>query len=137
MATITLTADQLQKILDDADKKVEMLTVAQIEVIATKLNEHINIPILSERGEQVVFAKIVKKIDRFLYSVLPNELYELVNISTDGISDDEAELIKNRVAHAINKEVNLPFIGEDTEESVFRFVVGLIIDAMKMGSSLI
>jgi len=135
MKTITLTEKQWDKIQNDSDKQVEMLSHKEIEKIATKLNRKINVPFLDEEKEQVVLVKLVRKIDRYIYSVLPNEFYALIKDSTDGIDDDEADMIKNRVAKSINKAVDIPYIPEPLEQIAFEFIVGQIINALRKGFS--
>jgi len=135
MKTITLTEKQWDKIQNDADKQVEMLSHKEIEKIATKLNRKINVPFLSEEKEQVVLVKLVRKVDKYIYSVLPNEFYELIKNSTDGIDEDEADMIKNRVAKSINKAVDIPYIPEPLEQIAFEFIVGQIINALRKGFS--
>jgi len=135
MKTITLTEKQWGKIQNDADKQVEMLSHKEIEKIATKLNRKINVPFLSEEKEQVVLVKLVRKVDKYIYSVLPNEFYELIKNSTDGIDEDEADMIKNRVAKSINKAVDIPYIPEPLEQIAFEFIVGQIINALRKGFS--
>ncbi len=135
--TITLTGDQVRAIMDDADRKVELLSIQELEAIASRLNEKINIPFLSEEQEQVVLVKIIKQIDRYLYSVLPNEVYQMVKDASDGISEEEAEKIKTRLAQLINKAVDIPIVGEEVEQLIFKMVLDLIVLALQKGKSLL
>ncbi len=135
--TITLTGDQVRAIMDDADRKIELLSIQELEAIASRLNEKINIPFLSEEQEQVVLVKIVKQIDRYLYSVLPNEVYQMVKDASDGISEEEAEKIKTRLAQLINKAVDIPIVGEEVEQLIFKMVLDLIVLALQKGKSLL
>lgn len=133
---ITLTEEQRKKIVEDADKKVDMLSPEEREIIASRLNEFINLPFIGEEREQIILVKIVTEIDRFLYRFLPNEIYELGKVSTDGISEEEAELIETRMAKLINQHVNIPILTEKMEDMVFRIVLGLIIGAMRKNKSI-
>ena len=65
MTKIQLTEEQRKQVISDADQTVEMLSDQQVEDIATKLNSWVGLPFMSEEREQVVFVKLVKKIDRF------------------------------------------------------------------------
>ena len=94
------------------DKKVEMLTDAEINALAQKVNKVINLQFLAEEKEFIVFGKIIKLVDRKLYHLLPNEYYELVKDSSDGISKEEAAKIEERLTPLINSVVNLPVITE-------------------------
>ena len=51
MAEITLTKQQLNQIKKDMDKRVEMLTDAEINAIAQKVNKAINLPFLNEEKD--------------------------------------------------------------------------------------
>jgi uncharacterized Fe-S cluster-containing radical SAM superfamily protein len=136
MSEIKLTKSQLKKIKKDMDKKVEMLTDAEINAIAQKVNKVINLPFLDEEKEFIVFGKIIKLVDRKLYHLLPNEYYELVKDSSDGISKEEAAKIEERLTPLINSVVNLPVITEKQEEKLIGLVLSLIINAMVKGLKL-
>ncbi|MCP3679621.1 MAG: hypothetical protein GY782_04885, partial [Gammaproteobacteria bacterium] len=97
MAEITLTKKQLEKIKSDMYEQVEMLTDGEINAIAQKVNKAFNIPFLNEEKEFIVFGKVIKWVDRKLYKLLPNEYYELVKDSSDGISKEEAIKIEERL----------------------------------------
>ena len=132
---VKLTATEYKKVGADAGK-MEMLTQAEVEAIATKLNKVINLPILKEDKEQIIFVKIVKQIDRFLYGVLPNEIYELIRVASDGISEKDALVMEENLTKLANGYIYLPFLTEPMEETVFRVVVGLIVRAMLKGKTI-
>lgn len=132
---VRLTATAYKKVGTDADK-AEMLTQKEVEAIATKLNQVINLPILKENREQIIFVKIVKQIDRFLYGVLPNELYELIRVASDGITEKDALIIEENLTKLANDYINLPFLTEPMEETVFRVIIGIIVRAMLKGKSI-
>ncbi|UCD38768.1 MAG: hypothetical protein JSW54_04620 [Fidelibacterota bacterium] len=134
-ATIVLTDEQRRKVLEDADGKVEMLSPEEVEDLATKLNRAIDIPLVKlEKKEQIIFVKLVKQIDRFIYKVLPNEIYELIKRSTDGIDKADAELIKERLIEIVDSHVNIPLVKKEKEKEIFTFVIGLICDALLAGA---
>ncbi len=136
MAEITLTKQQLNQIKKDMDKRVEMLTDAEINAIAQKVNKAINLPFLNEEKEFIVFGKIIKLVDRQLYRLLPNEYYELVKDASDGISKEEAVKIEERLTPLINNVVNIPILTERQEEKLIGLVLSLIINAMIKGFKL-
>lgn len=136
MSEITLTKKQLEKIKNDMDKQLEMLTDAEINAIAQKVNKAINLPFLNEEKEFIVFEKIIKWVDRQLYKLLPNEYYELVKDASNGISKGEAIKIEKRVTPLINNVVNIPILTERQEEKLIGLVIGLIINAMINGFKL-
>jgi hypothetical protein len=136
MAEITLTKKQLEKIKSDMYEQVEMLTDGEINAIAQKVNKAFNIPFLNEEKEFIVFGKVIKWVDRKLYKLLPNEYYELVKDSSDGISKEEAIKIEERLTPLINNVVNMPILTEKQEEKLIGLILGLIIKAMIKGFKL-
>ncbi len=136
MAEITLTKKQLEKIKSDMYEQVEMLTDGEINAIAQKVNKAFNIPFLNEEKEFIVFGKVIKWVDRKLYKLLPNEYYELVKDSSDGISKEEAIKIEERLTPLINNVVNMPILTEKQEGKLIGLVLGLIINAMIKGFKL-
>lgn len=136
MTSITLTDDQRIQVKNDMDIQIEMLSDAEIETLASKLNEKIDIPFVKEGTEQTVLVKLVKKVDRLLYKNLPNELYGLVKISSDGITDSSAEELKSVLGTRLNKEFDIPYIPEWVEQKIFETLIGLIVGAMRRNFSI-
>jgi len=136
MSEIKLTQSQLAKIKRDMNEQVEMLTDAEVNALAEKVNAAINLPFLKEEKEYVVFVKVIKWVDRKLYELLPNEYYELVKNSTDGISKEEAIQIEERLTPLINNVVNVPVLTERQEAKLIGLILGLIIKAMIKGFKL-
>ncbi|MDC7247861.1 MAG: hypothetical protein PQJ35_05940 [Sphaerochaetaceae bacterium] len=93
-------------------------------------------PILKEDAEGRIILKIEKRIDDFLWNVLPDEIYDLCKTAADGITTDEAENLKSRLSSIINKYIDLPFLSEKTEKELFDFVISLVCDALKKGVDL-
>ena len=133
MSTLTLDKATLEAMNADMNQQNEMLTDAQVNALAQKVNEAINLPILGEKAEFKVFAKIIKLIDRKLYELLPNEYYSLINDATNGISEDEAIRLEDRLTKVLNDHINIPFISEAKEEMLIRLVVGQLVRAMVVG----
>ncbi len=132
-----LSTRQHQKIVSDATDKTAMLSKKQLEQIAEKLNQWVNVPLIKNEEKEFIFlVKLVKKIDRFIYTQLPNEVYELVKVSVDGVSDTDAALIQERLSTIINNHVNIPYLTEKMEQAVFEFCLGIIIGALRKGKSL-
>ena len=136
MAKITLTEAQLDKIRKDMNEQVEMLTDKEVNQLAQKVADKTGLPFLNEERECVVFSKIIRWIDKQLYQLLPNEYYELVKDATDGISEEEAKQIRERVTPLVNDVVNIPVVPEKVEGLIIGTVLDLIINAMVKGFSL-
>jgi len=136
MSSITLTDEQREQIVNDMDVQIEMLSADEVEALATKLNEKIDIPYIREGTEQMIMVKIVKKIDRLLYRKLPNEIYGLVKNASDGISDEDARQLKAVLATRINKEFDIPYIPEWIEQEILEMAIGLIVNGMRKNYSM-
>jgi hypothetical protein len=114
-----------------------MLSAEEVEVLASKLNKKIDLPFITEGTEQVIFVKTVKVFDRLLYQNIPNELYGLIKNTSDGISDKDAEELKLVLGSRLNKSLEIPYVPEWVEQQVFEILIGLVVDAMKKGCSLL
>jgi uncharacterized protein (DUF2164 family) len=136
MAEITLTEEQIAKILQDMQVQTHMLTDEEVNALANKVNAEINLPFLSEEKEGIVFFKIIKWIDRQLYALLPNEYYSMVHDMHDGVSPEEIVKIRQRVVPLINDVVNIPILPEKLEGVFIGVVVDLILSAMVKGFNL-
>lgn len=136
MSDIKLTENQLIQIKKDMNEKVEMLSDSEVNALAKKVNQAINLPFLKEEKEFIVFVKVIKWIDQQLYELLPNEYYELVKDANDGISKEEAINIEERLTPLINNVVNIPVLTEKHEEKLISLILGLIINAMIIGFKL-
>jgi len=136
MATIKLTDSQVDQIKNDMDVKISMLEDSQINALAQKINGIVNLPFIKEDKELIVYAKIIKWIDRELYKLLPNEYYQLVADSTNGISKSEANRLEERLTPLINNVINIPFLTEDKEAKLISLILGIIINAMVTGFKL-
>lgn len=117
--TLELTKEQIAKIKQDMSLQTEMLTDEEVNALAAKVNEKFSLPFLSEEKEFVVFAKIVKWVDRQLYALLPNEYYELIHIAHDGLSPEEIVKIRTRITPLVNSLVDIPVLTEGLEELLY------------------
>ena len=129
--TIKLTPKQRKEVINDMYIKKEMLSGAEVDYLATKLNDKVNIPFINEGIEQKICVKAVMKIDRLLYESLPNELYGLIKDSKDGISDEEAEQMIKILSARTNKKFDIKYLPEWVEQEIFEFLLGLIVHAMR------
>ena len=136
MTEITLTKDHLAGITNDMDNQEEMLTDAEINALAQKVNKKINLPFLSEEKELIVFAKLIKWIDRELYKILPNEYYDLIHDVSDGLTSQEATDLEIRLTPLINNAINIPILSEKLEAKLISLVLSGIMGAMVKGSKL-
>lgn len=136
MGTESLNLETFSKMNADMNEQKSMLSNEQINAIAQKANSAINLPLIGEKLELTVFAKIVKFVDMKLYELLPNEYYELVNDASNGINGDEAVLLENRLSKLINEKVNIPLISEEKEEELINLIISQIVRGLISGAKL-
>lgn len=137
MSAITLTEEQRKQVLHEFDVQVEMLSDEEVEALASKLNEKIDLPFIVEGTEQVIFVKTVRMFDRLLYQNIPNELYGLIKDTGDGISDKDAEELKLVLGSRLNKSLEIPYVPEWVEQQVLEILIGLVVDAMRKNFSVL
>jgi hypothetical protein len=129
-----LTPDQFKVLMNEfyaVPEKRSKMETAEIIELATRLNKKINVPIINETGEQKILVKIILRIDNFLYDNLPNEFYDLVRDSTNGIDNREAKRLVRRLTRLANDKIDIPYIPEPMERIAFKFVIGMIVKAAR------
>lgn len=113
-----------------------MLLVEEQKKIAALVNAMIDIPLVSEGVEQVIFEHAVAIIDATLDDILPEVFAGLLRDTDRGIDKDHARNFAERLVQAINKRVNLPYLNEEQEEQMIRTVVDPLVKAMINGKRL-
>lgn len=135
MKTINdLTTDEFTDLLNGyfaPNEKRSMMSKEEIKELAIRLNKKINVPLISETGEEKILIKIVIKIDQFLYNHLPNEFYDLVRSLDKGIDDVEAKRLIISLSNLANTHINIPYVPEKMEYIAIRFIIGIIINAAR------
>ena len=114
-----------------------MLSEEQIQFIVDRVNEKVNVPILGEKAEGKLIRKAVDKVLKCLEENLPEEYFDFLDDLSDGIEPGmDMEEIKRNTVEFLNKEINLPIVGEKFEAKLFTEVVDLIFNALKKGEKL-
>ena len=116
-----------------------MLSQAQINYIADKLNKKIDIPIVGERFEKKLIVKGLNKINEELEDHLPPDWADLLDDISDGIepgSPADLESIKKNLVEFLNKKINIPIIGEKAEAKLFAAAIEIIFEALQKGKKL-
>lgn len=129
-----LTVEQfkgvIKECIEEANKKSN-LTDYEIKELVKRLNEKINLPLISEVGEEKILTKIVVKIDNYLSENLPDEFYDLLRDSNKGITDTEAQELIDRLSKIANKEINIPYLPEAVERIAIKFVIKIIVESAR------
>jgi hypothetical protein len=131
-----LTEDKLREILDEyfaPQPKRQRLTPEEIQMVSEKINKRIDIPFIGEEREGRILAKIVLELDSFLYDNLPNEMYDLIRSTEDGIDDEEANRLIASLTTLANSKINIPYIPEQLEYFVIRLIITWVFKAMRKG----
>ena len=84
-----------------------MLLVEEQKKIATLINAIIDIPLVSEEMEQIIFEHAVAIIDAALDDILPEIFAGLLRDSDKGIDKDHARDFAQRLAQAVNNLIVL------------------------------
>jgi len=113
-----------------------MLLVEEQKKIASLINAIIDIPLVSEEMEQIIFEHAVAIIDAALDDILPEIFAGLLRDSDKGIDKDHARDFSQRLAQAVNKRVNLPYLNEEQEGRLIQTVIDPIVKAMIGGRRL-
>jgi hypothetical protein len=116
-----------------------MLNDTQITKIASLLNKVIDIPLLSEEFEQILLQESIRLIDEALTKVLPPQFSDFLNQAASGLNSsnkEEFDKFIERLVTSINKQVDLPFLDEGTEQKLIRSILKLIVRAMSKGEDL-
>jgi len=113
-----------------------MLLVEEQKKVATLINAIIDIPLVSEEMEQIIFEHAVAIIDAALDDILPEIFAGLLRDSDKGIDKDHARDFAQRLAQAVNKRINLPYLNEEQEGRLIQTVIDPIVKAMIGGRRL-
>lgn len=87
--------------------------------LATKLNDMVDIPFVSNEKEQKAADAIVNKCYSVLEKVISPDLMSKLETSTP----EELRDVKENLIARLNKKINFPFTSEEQEEEVIRFIV--------------
>ncbi|HKI89849.1 MAG TPA: hypothetical protein VKA38_12540 [Draconibacterium sp.] len=110
-----------------------MLSNEQVTFIAEKINEKVDLPVLGEKAEFAIIKKAVKKVLKLLEDEIPEEYLDFLQDTAKGFDPEQGtniQLIKDNIVEFVNKKVDIPLLGEDTEKEVFSVAVDVLIDAM-------
>ncbi len=113
-----------------------MLLAKEQKKIAALVNAVVDLPLVSEDVEQTIFEHAVAIIDAALDDILPEAFGDLLRDRNKGIDKDHARGFAERLAQAVNKRVDLPYLNEEQEAKLIRTVVDPLVKAMINGKQL-
>ena len=117
---------------------IELRIKSASKLIAEKINGKINIPILGEKSEQILFQWAVKKTLNKLFDLIPEEWALFLEDVNEGLEADESTLdeLKFGMATFLNKKVNIPLLKEATEERVILMLLDEVFIALQKGGAI-
>jgi hypothetical protein len=113
-----------------------LLTKAEQKQFAMLINALIDIPLVPEEMEQVIFEHGVAVIDRALEDTLPAAFHELLRDSGRGIDKDHAKAFADRLIEATNKKFDMPYLNEEQEAQLLGTIIHPLVKAMTSGKKL-
>ena len=132
-----LNQSQRQQLRNDMDSQVEMLSDDETDHLARLLNQKVEIPFLPIGKEHIIVCKLVRKVDRYLYEILPNELYSMVKSTKDGLSTEHADQLREIITTRGKNDFSIRFLPESVEQQIFIFLCAQIIRAMHKNMSVL
>jgi hypothetical protein len=109
-----------------------MLNDKQLEALADKLNAKVNLPMIGEETEKQVLMTALKQLNTQLAGRVGEELRGIIQPLIDGTATpEEAVALKAKAVEHVNKHINIPVIGEDTEAKILGPVVDGIVEVTR------
>ena len=113
-----------------------LLSNQERKQFAALINALIDIPLVSEDVEQVIFEHALGIIDGVLVENLPVVFHEFMRNAEQGIDKDQAPAFAERLVVSVNRQVNLPYLTEEQESQLLRTVINPLVKAMTNGKKL-
>ena len=70
---------------------------------------------------------------------IPDEFVDFIEDTAQGFDPQHGtnvELVKKNIVTFVNEKVNLPLVGEKTEEKIFSALINILFEAMTKGKKL-
>ena len=109
---------------------MSILTVSQREAFATKLNKAINIPLVRERREQVIFRKIVDSADKHMGKYIPDEYLEAITSRNISVEKLVTDALQDNLTPLLASLIPLPMFPRSLKEQILDLIIKWIVDAM-------
>jgi hypothetical protein len=120
-------------------KPTLMLTQQQIDDLAERVNEEVDLPIIGENIEKGLLKLALNKIVEVLDRELPQEMKDTINDISKGVEFDGKrdfqELVDNTISF-LNKEVNIPLVSDQRENEIFKSVSNALVEALQKNKKL-
>lgn len=113
-----------------------LLNADEKKQIAELLNARLDVPWVPEQIELTLFEHAVGLIDTTVEGLLPEAFSSLLRDGSLGIDPSQAQVFGERLLQALNKRVDLPYLDEVQEASLFKMMIDPLVQAMVDGESI-
>ena len=113
--------------------KVNMTEAAWVALVARRINEQLDVPLMGEDREQELLEWCVGLIAPRIAPVYR----EIIADASDGISDAEIERWKGQLLHWLHNHVDIPGLPKFIEQRIMEPAVELLADYLKRGVSIL
>ena len=113
-----------------------LLSNSEIELIRLKITLKNNMSFFMKDHDGTMFNEIVSKIDRELYSALPNRFYSSMRDSSYGISYNEVKELRKSLNRFIGNNISIPYLSILMEKAIIKRVLDVLVGAMRKGDRL-
>ena len=112
-------------------------TPQQVQKIAALINALVDMEYWTEEEEQQIFEHAVQMVLEVIEKMLPRPILLLVVQSDeyDGLDEEAAEVLRNRLVEYCKWKLKLPFLDETDEIRVITAVCAVIVESLKKGNS--
>ena len=87
--------------------------------LATKLNETVDIPLISENNEQIMAEQLVNLCFDVLETFIPTCIRDILETT----SPEELRDVRDNMVNRLSEKIDVPFTSEEHEEKALRFIV--------------
>ena len=93
-------------------------------LLATKLNENIDLPLLSEDKEQMMAEKLVNTCFDLLENFIPASIRSIL----ENTSPEELQAVRRNMVTRLAERIDIPFTTEEHEEKVLKYIVDFFLE---------
>lgn len=135
--TIALTPAQWNEIEAACAGKPAWMTREELASIGNEIARTVRIPYLGGGEEAMCLARCVRAVDAALCELLPPEVRALAHDPAQGMSEDQANVLRDRLAPLLAERVRLPVLPARDEEQLQRTTLEIVARALRKGRSLL
>lgn len=107
-----------------AQSFLSMVSESAKRMLATKLNDLVDLPILGEAHEQMIAEKLVDVcVGPFEKLVPSSETMEEMAQGEEGDEEAMQKSVKDKVLSQLNSMIDIPFANEEQEEKILNMIV--------------